>query len=189
MTPAHAPRPSEAPLFPRRLGWALFALQLALLIAWAVKVDRRAPRLVGSADVAPDGTRFGRSDTRRRQDFATLLRGEELNRESAERLSETATWNRNHDSFFHQDEWGRIRWWSHQIGVPEWVGWLELDEGLRGHWDPPPGTTVFADEAPLKRTTRPLGERSVLIEGAVIESLPRTAAPWCSFDDLKSVPQ
>ena len=158
-----APRTPRSSTFAKRLGWALFAVQVLALFAIALWFDHKAPRPIGNADIAPDGTRFGLSEAKRRDYFQQLLRGEKENRDQAEKMKEGLIWNRNHDSYFHQYEWGRILWWSHRLGIAEWQGWLILDEGLRNHWAPPPQTPVLIDEAPLAPTTRPLAKRPVMI--------------------------
>src|SRR5262245_44168432 len=96
-----------------RLGWILFAAQVSAVGAYTVHVYRKTPRATGNADIAPDGKRFGITEEKRREYFAQMMRGEKENRESAEKMKEQLIWNRNHDSYFHQHEWGRIIWWSH----------------------------------------------------------------------------
>ena len=161
-----------------RLGWALFGLQITALLGYAARVDRKFPRIHASADTTPDGTRFGKSETARRFVFKDLMRGEWENREAAEKMKEGVIWNRNHDSYFHQNEWGRVLWWSRHDGIPDWQGWLILDEGLRAHWPAPPGQLVVVDEAPLLPRTRPLGKRPILIPLTPEEKkAPPAAAP------------
>jgi hypothetical protein len=148
------------------LAWAVFAASVAAVLLWAVIVDRRHPAPTASAEITgPERTRFGLSEARRREIFQALVLGEPIDRGVAERESETAIWNRNHDSFFHQHEWRRVPQVCRQHGIPTWLGYLILDEGIRSHWPPPPGVTIYADDAPLAQKTRPLGQRRVLITG------------------------
>lgn len=159
---AAADREAHQDLVPPAIGWALFALLVALLLGYAARVDRQSPRAQLSGEIAPDGSRFGLSLARRRAAFVELMRGEKENREQAEKMSEKQIWNRNHDSYFHQYEWGRVLWWSRHLGLQDWQGWLIVDEGIRGHWPMPPGVPLLADEAPLLPVTRPLDRRPVI---------------------------
>lgn len=154
----------------RSFGWVLFAAQLTALFAYAVHVDRAAPRGRGDAAIKPDRTRFAMTEQKRREAFAAMMRGEQDDRDRAEKMKEGVIWNRNHDSYFHQHEWSRILWTSHRLRIAEWKGWLILDEGLREHWQSAPGVQVVVDEAPLARTTRPLGKRPVLIPAGPIDA-------------------
>lgn len=157
-----APRASLA----RRFGWVLLAAQVTALVAYAGHLVRATPRPTGEAQVLGDGTRFAMTEARRRDAFAAMMRGENDDRERAEKAKEGLIWNRNHDSYFHQYEWARILWTAARLRIPGWKGWLILDEGLRGHWTSAPGVPVLADEAPLSRTTRPLDKRPVMIPAA-----------------------
>lgn len=149
------------------LAWGVFAASVLAVVLWAVIVDRRHPAPAASAAITgPERARFGLSEARRREIFQSLVLGEPIDRAAAERESETAIWNRNHDSFFHQHEWRRVPQVCRQHGIPTWLGYLILDEGIRAHWPAPPGVTVYADDTPLVRKTRPLGQRRVLATGA-----------------------
>lgn len=149
------------------LAWGVFAASVGAVLIVAIVAHRRHPAPVASAEITgPERTRFGLSEARRREIFQALVLGEPIDRAVAERASETEIWNRNHDSFFHQHEWRRVPVVCRQHGIPTWLGYLILDEGIRSRWPPPPGVTIYADDTPLARTTRPLSQRRILGTGA-----------------------
>lgn len=149
------------------LAWGVFVASVLIVLLWALIVDRKNPPPAASAEITgPERTRFGLSEARRREIFQALVLGEPIDRAVAERESETAIWNRNHDSFFHQHEWRRVPQVCRQHGIPTWLGYLILDEGIRGHWPAPPGVTVYADDTPLVPKTRPLSQRRILVSGS-----------------------
>lgn len=155
-----------SPAWLGRLAWMVFALEVTAALAWATVVHLRAPQ--PTADGAVHGearVRFGKSEDERRRMYQELVRGEPADRAAAERQSETAVWNRNHDCYFHQYEWNRLAAVCARLGIPQWQGYLILDEGMREHWPPPAGVNVLADDAPLARTTRPLAARRVIASG------------------------
>lgn len=164
------PRPASALSSDGRvragLAWGVFVASVLSVLLWALIVDRKNPPPTASAAITgPERTRFGLSEARRREIFQALVLGEPIDRAVAERESETAIWNRNHDSFFHQHEWRRVPQVCRQHGIPTWLGYLILDEGIRSHWPAPPGVTVYADDAPLAPKTRPLSQRRILVTG------------------------
>jgi len=93
------------------------------------------------------------------------VRGEPQDRAQAATRREGEAWNRNNDSHFHELERNRVPGVAARFGVPAWMAWWILDEGLRNHWPPPPGVVLYADDAPLAQKTRPLTERHKIAEG------------------------
>jgi len=160
-----------------RIAWAVFAVEVLALALWAARALRTEPAPQGDATTAKNGVRFGKTVGDRRRVFVELMRGEGENRERAERETDQHPWNRNRDDYFHQWEWSRILWVSAQQHVPEWQGWLILEEGLREHWPPPPGVAILADEAPLARATPPIGKRRVFTAAPPLPPRPPVAAP------------
>jgi len=131
-----------------------------------VHVDSSDPtKTVSGEYTQPGNKRLGFTEERRRQIFQQLVRGEPDERQLAERESETAIWDRNHDSFFHQKEWRRLPGVAAANGITVWMAYLILDEGFKNHWPPPPGVVVLADDAPLAQRTRPLAARTVIVRG------------------------
>ena len=150
----------------RRLAWVAFLAQVTAVFIWAALVDRSdPPKTLSGESVGAEKSRFGLPETTRRQMYQALLRGEPADRAAALRDSETAIWNRNHDSYFHQLEWRRLRSVCAQLSIPFWVGYLILDEGMRNHWEVPPGVTIYPDDTPLVRLTRPLAQRRPIAVG------------------------
>ncbi len=147
-------------------AWGFFALQVLAVLAWAIVVDRQDPPRVVSAEVSgPDGRRFGLPEAERRRMYQQLVQGEPGDRAMSMRESETAIWNRNHDSYFHQKEWRRVQSVCQRLGIPVWLGYLIMDEGMRSHFSPPPGVTIYADDTPLAQTTLPLSAHRVIAGG------------------------
>jgi hypothetical protein len=150
----------------KRLAWGAFALQVAAVVLWAIVVDRHDPQRSVSAEITgPAHLRFGRTEAERRHMYQELVRGEPADRAGSLHEAETTIWNRNHDSFFHQLEWRRIPAVWARLGIPLWLGYLVMDEGMREHWPPPPGVTVYADDTPLALITRPLVQHQVIAVG------------------------
>ena len=133
----------------RRVAWALFGLEVLLVLGWAVKVDCGAPPTTVSAATSPAGVRFKLTEAQRRRIYEEILKGEPADRVESTKISEAAVWNRNHDDRFHEYEWRRIAGAAARHGIPAWEAYLMLDEGMRAHWPPPPGVDVYLDEAPL----------------------------------------
>ncbi len=149
-----------------RVAWSLFALEVAIVLSWAGALVIANPPQTASAEVTgPERSQFGLPEAKRQELFRDLVKGEPADRATAERESETAIWDRNHDSFYHQREWPRIVQTAHKHHIPTWEMAAILDEGLRAHWPPPPGVELRCDDAPLRSTTRPLSQRP-LITGA-----------------------
>lgn len=155
-----------------RIAWAVFALEIVGVLAWARLVDTRSPELVVDAAVGSDGKRFGKTESERQAIFRTLVAPEPQERAVAETQNEKAVWNRNHDDYFHQSEWRRVMGIAGGLQIPQWMAWAILDEGFRAHWTPPPGVTLYADDAPLARTTAPLEKHHVIAPAP-----PGTTAP------------
>lgn len=146
----------------RRIAWVVFALEVAGVLAWAISVRASAHVEHVSGRPAPDGTRFGLPESRRRAIFQDLVRGEPGDRRAAEGRSESEIWDRNHDSFFHEHEWHRVASVASANRLPLWKAWAILDEGIRQKWPPPPGVELRADDAPLAKRTRRLEDRPIL---------------------------
>jgi hypothetical protein len=146
----------------RRAAWLLFTVEVLALGAWAVHVDRADPPAVVSGEWSGD-VRFGFGEAERRRMFQELVRGEPDERQKVESQSESAIWNRNRDSWFHQREHSRLDGVAATLSLASWQAYLILDEGFKKHWPPPPGVTVYADDAPLARTARPLAARRVIV--------------------------
>jgi len=147
-------------------AWVFFGAQIVGVIAWAIVVDRSAKAPVASGEITgPDRVRFGKTEAQRRQMYQELVRDEPARRARAERQSDTAIWDRNRDSYFHQEERGEIPAVCARLGIPPWQGYLIMDEGFHEHWPPPPGVEVRADDAPIVRLTRPLAQRHLIAAG------------------------
>jgi hypothetical protein len=157
------PERETLPPLARRVAWGLFAAQVLLVLGWAVHVDRASPPPVASGATSADGVRFGLPEARRRLIFQELLRGEPQDRLDAQKISELATWNRNHDDHFHEREWRRVGAVASANRIPFWQAYLIMDEGFRAHWPPPAGVEIRHDDAPLKRTTVPFHQRPLLL--------------------------
>lgn len=146
------------------VGWAVFAAQVLVVLAIAVKVHRAAPRQVFVDEiVGPARERFRITEEKRRVYFQELTAGEPADQAQVRReFKETQIWNRNYDSFFHQRERSRLASVGSRRGLAMWQVYLILDEGFRNHWPPAPGVELRNDDAPLVRFTRPLAARSLI---------------------------
>jgi hypothetical protein len=161
----------------RRIAWLVFALEVGGVLVWAIRV--RASAHVEHVDgrPAPDGTRFGIPEARRRAIFQDLVRGEPADRRAVEGRREDEIWDRNRDSFFHELEWRRVAAVAASHRLPLWKAYAILDEGIRQKWPPPPGVELRADDAPLARRTRPLEERPILTPAPPTTPPTTTAMP------------
>jgi hypothetical protein len=140
-----------------RIAWAAVFIQCVAIFIWAEVVNRREPEaLASSAVTGPERIRFGKSEAERRALYAALVTGEPADRISVAHRDEKAVWNRNRDDYFHELERGRIARVAAKQNIPVWMAWWILDEGIHGHWPPPPGVSIYADDAPLSQATHPL---------------------------------
>jgi hypothetical protein len=140
----------------------VFALEVAGVLAWAIRVRASVRVEHVSGRPTPDGTRFGIPEARRRAIFQELVRGEPNDRRAVEGRRDDEIWDRNRDSFFHELESRRVAAVAAAHRLPLWKAYAILDEGIRAKWPPPAGVELRADEAPMARRTRRLEERPIL---------------------------
>jgi hypothetical protein len=159
-----------------RIGWGLFGLQVLAMLIWAIVVHRSDPEKVVSGDVVgPARVRFGMPERDRRRIFEEVVAFETLDQaEVRQKAKEEDVWNRNFDDYFHHKEFFHYVEVARRHHIPYWEAMLIVDEGLRGHWPPPPGITLHCDDAPLAPITRPLEERCVISASA---PLPQDTIP------------
>jgi hypothetical protein len=148
----------------RAIAWGVFALEVVFALGWAARSNLQTPLPEVSGAIV-NGARFGKTEPERRAMYQELVRGEPGDRAAAEARSETTTWNRNHDAWFHQLEYRRIYGVAARLRIPAWEAYLIMDEGMRAHWPPPAGVSVYEDDHPLARTTRPIAQHRLIASG------------------------
>lgn len=146
-----------------KAAWGVFAtLVVGVLLTSARALSKEPlPDVPGTYDTA--GGRFGLSLEKRKEIYRAILKTEPSDRAAVANENEAAVWNRNRDDFFHQKEASRINGIAVAFHIPRYQAYLILDEGMRAHWDPPPGVEIRYDDAPLAKKTRPWNERPIFL--------------------------